>query len=495
MVSMKNAVGVCLGLALAGCSSSGTGPTITSFTATPTTLPTTGGSVTLAWTVGGATSLSINQGVGSVTPLTTGSTTAQVTATTTFTLSATNSGGTTTSTAQVNVAPAITVSGTVIDQFGTIAAGETILITSGTFSGSTVSAADGTFSIAHVPTPYTATVLDSGGTLAVQYIGLTRADPSLVDFATIAQTLTSTVSGGFTGGSFPEPAGNATAVLFASPQTNLESSHLSVPAAGSTFSGSVNWMGPTMTTGTLYALEAHTVSDFPADYPGYGTLPDVLLQDMGSISGRTIPMSPVTAGTLSGTITPAVGYTVAEKDLYLVVAPGSVMELLGDMSSSASFSYIAPAISGTSLTLLTSTTSASAGAAIVTTTGLTASSTGVEVNVPAPSTLTLPVDSATGVTTTTPFSWTNSTAVYLLVFTSTSGPSYYVFTTETTATLPDLSSAGLPLPASTVYSWELLSFGPNTSLDAAAVPGGIIALELMDGYIGESVKRSFTTGP
>jgi hypothetical protein len=498
MVSMRTAVvGVLTALALAGCSSSssGSGPTITSFTATPSTVPTAGGSVTLAWVVTGATTLSIDQGVGSVSPVTSGSATAQVTATTTFTLTATNSGGSSTSTAQVTVQAPITVAGTVVDRNGAIAAGESVLITSGTFSANTVSGADGTFSIAHVPTPYTATVLDSGGQAAVQYVGLTRTDPSLVDLITVPQTRSSMVAGNLTGGQFPESGEYDTTLRFFSPQTTLESSTGLSVATDGTFSGGVVWLGPTETTGTLYALQIHTPVLLPTDYPGYGTLPNVLLQDMGSISGKTIPMSPVTSGTLSGTVTMPAGFSVEENDLYLVVAPDQVILTVGDSMPTTSFSYTAPSISGTSLTMLTTVDGAALGAAIVTTTGLTASSTGVAVNVPSPSNLTLPVDSATGVTTTTPFSWTDSTAVYVVAFSSTSGPTYYVFTAATTATIPDLSAAGLPLPTSTSYSWQVLGFGPNTSVDAAAIPGGIVGLELTDGYIGESPTRSFTTGP
>ncbi len=93
------------GLVLPGCNcGSSTDPIISSFTATPANLPVDGGTVTLAWDVSGATSLSINQGVGAVTPLTSGSTTATVATSTTFTLSATDSTGTVTETAAVCVA-------------------------------------------------------------------------------------------------------------------------------------------------------------------------------------------------------------------------------------------------------------------------------------------------------------------------------------------------------------------------------------------------------
>ena len=85
-------------------------PTITSFTASPSSLPDAGGSVTLAWNVSGATALSIDNGVGSVTPLTSGTVTPTVTATTPFTLSATNGNGISVATASVCVAGLVTAS-------------------------------------------------------------------------------------------------------------------------------------------------------------------------------------------------------------------------------------------------------------------------------------------------------------------------------------------------------------------------------------------------
>ncbi len=74
-------------------------PVITGFTANPSTI-TPGQSATLQWTVTGATSVSIDQGVG---PVTATSQSVSPTTSTTYTLTATNSGGSVTSTAVVSV--------------------------------------------------------------------------------------------------------------------------------------------------------------------------------------------------------------------------------------------------------------------------------------------------------------------------------------------------------------------------------------------------------
>jgi hypothetical protein len=78
-------------------------PVLTSFTATPTTLPNGGGAVTLSWTASDANTLSIDHGIGNVSGQVSAS--VNVSATTTFTLTATNAIGTTTATTTVTVQP------------------------------------------------------------------------------------------------------------------------------------------------------------------------------------------------------------------------------------------------------------------------------------------------------------------------------------------------------------------------------------------------------
>jgi Carboxypeptidase regulatory-like domain len=486
--------------ALAACpggggSDAGSGPAITTFTATPNSLPTAGGPVTLAWAVTGAASLSIDHGVGAVTPLTSGSTSVQVTATTTFTLTATDSSGTSTQTAVVTVAAPITVSGTVTDEYGSPAPGQTVSITSGAFQGSAVSDANGAFSVAGVPTPYTATVLDSGGKYAVQYQGLTRADPSLFDPIVVSPPYSATVAGQLDGAAIPVPTGDRATVEFVSPQTGLANSSIAVPVSGN-FSGTVIWAGPTTTTGTLYALELHAVGGLPVDYPGYGTRSGVLLENMGTLSGQDVALSSVTTGTVSGTVTTPAGYAVTGKAMFFQPAANAVFGIVEDSSTSTSFSYTTPSISDATFTLVVTAQGTSGGSALVKKAGLAANESGVALTIPPAPMLSLPVNAATGVTVTTPFSWTSFTGVYLVIFSTGAGPSYAVFSAATTVTIPDLSSEGFPLPASAPFTWEVYGFGPTTSVDSLAVPGGFInLLYLLDGYTAVSQGRTFTTAP
>ncbi len=95
-------VGLLVGFACKGSTTpeTKTPPTISSFSASPTTIH-RGESSTLSWSVSGATSLTINQGVGTVTGTT--SKAVSPTETTTYTLTATNSDGTKTATCTVTI--------------------------------------------------------------------------------------------------------------------------------------------------------------------------------------------------------------------------------------------------------------------------------------------------------------------------------------------------------------------------------------------------------
>lgn len=90
-------------VSLSACNLFGSGPAITSFTATPSSI-TAGQSSQLAWAVdSSATTISINNGVGTVTSDTDDRVTVTPTATTQYTLTATNGSGTSTRNVTVTV--------------------------------------------------------------------------------------------------------------------------------------------------------------------------------------------------------------------------------------------------------------------------------------------------------------------------------------------------------------------------------------------------------
>ncbi len=91
-----------------------TNPTITSFTASPTSI-TSGGASTLTWTTTNATSITINNNAGSSLPVN-GNVSVSPTATTTYTLTATGASGTTPATATATVTVGSSTGGTGLNQ-------------------------------------------------------------------------------------------------------------------------------------------------------------------------------------------------------------------------------------------------------------------------------------------------------------------------------------------------------------------------------------------
>lgn len=506
----KLSYALALALVLVACTPGGGGgtkPTINSFTATPT-LPAGGGTTTLAWNVTGATSLSIDQGVGSVTPLTTGSTTKAITATTTFTLTATNAAGNVTATATTTVATVttITVSGKVIDFFGQGAAGLAVKIGSTTVT----TAGDGTFSIPNVTTPYDAAVINSASKIVNVYKGLTRPDPTLTAINVIGVTppKSATFSGNLSGGAgFPNPANHTTRVFFGSPETLQSVSSPAGPAYGLM---SAAWFGPDSTTGNVYALQWQfdPGTGLPVDYKGYGSTA-LSLSNGGSFAGVNVSLGSIAEDTISGSVTVPTGYTLNARRVNLKVAAGSGALLLSDSSAVSNYSYTTPRITGATVSLLAVATSGTkqsfgwkAGAAT--------NSSGVNIALsPAPS-LTVPVNNATGVTINTDFQTTGfSGGVNLFFFRHLAGsnPDIYVITTGTTTKIPDLSSVGLGLPTTGAvpYQWQIFGIAPFASADAAAGAGGFlkdyVKIALLgsgsgpdaDGGFGQSETFNFTT--
>jgi hypothetical protein len=129
-------------------------------------------------------------------------------------------------------------------------------------------------------------------------------------------------------------------------------------------------------------------------------------------------------------------------------------------------------------------------------TGQSPNASGVFLEIPSASTLIKPTNMATGVIPgATPFSWTTfAGGVYEFRASSASGPAFVVITAATNGVLPDLSDAGLPLPASTEYNWLIVGLAPVASTDLLAAPGGINTLTI-DLSVSESLTQSFITAP
>lgn len=418
---------------------------------------------------------------------------------TTVQLTATSGSLTASANITINPPPTLTVAGAVIGINLQPVASAPVVITSGSNSFSTTTNASGAFSVSGVTPPYDATVV--AGNQALVYQGLTRPDPTLVfvDFvpgAPRTATLSGTVSGG---AGFPQPANHLTRTAFASPEA-LDTATANT-TTGAYNMGTVSWYGPATTTGNIRALQWQfdPANNLPTDYKGYGEKLGVALSDGGTFASQNVSMSGVGEASISGSVALPAGYTLGSKRMAVGFADRSLIQLLSDPSASNSFTYNTPSLTGATIQMQVAAQNAAGTSVITTKPGLAVSATGVSLPLPAGSDLSLPPSGATGVNHSTTFSYTPfSGGVHLVVFNGPgTNPDYVVVTAAASTRIPNLSSVGLGLPASTTYSWRVIGLAPLATVDAAAGPGGWLATYLgtVEGSLSFSATRPFTTAP
>ena len=394
----------------------------------------------------------------------------------------------------------ITVTGKVIGTNKQPQSGVPIIVV-GTTIPSVNTDANGSFTIANVTTPYTIAVVDAANKQSLIYRGLTRSDPTLVwlNLAIGTQHSASLTGNIFPSGNYPEPSGTRSRVAFGSPEGASSSG---VNATTGAYSVSVGWYGPTTTTGTLYALQwtYNTSTSLPTGYNGYGARSGIALLDATTNPNGNDTMSAVSTATLAGNVTVASGYTLAQKSLSVIFANNAAISLFTDASAAAAFSYTTPSITGATM-YLTAIATKAPNVSYAFKVGLAPGASGVAVTLPPSPELSLPIDATTGVTNHSLFSWTSvPNSVHLLVLNPGGGsPRYIVLTTAAADSIPNMSTAGLGLPTSVSYSWQVYAFGPFANADAAAGPagflGGYVGVAASDAFTSWSGMRTFTTAP
>ena len=394
----------------------------------------------------------------------------------------------------------ITVNGTVLLDDGTPLAGAPVRINPGAHAATT--AANGTFSISGVTTPYDASAIHVLGKVAVVYVGLTRTNPTLVipTRGFVPFTRDATISG-----SVEATTGcNATATCvnwlgFGSTVTS--GLGIFFPITG--YSISLGWDGVTSFQGTLHLLQASTDPISTTTSYWYGAKTGVTVTNGGNTVENWGPASvtALPAATLGGTGTVASGYTIQGASVSLVL-PNVTIPATSCNSAPApgcapgAFTADVPNVAGTTLSGSVAAQGPNGELVVVSRTGGVANGTGFDFAIQAAPSLQAPTNNTTGVTTATAFSWTAFTGgVHTVIFDPvvTTEPQYYVYTAGTSTTIPDLGavSAAVALPAGAAYTWDVTGFAPIASIDAwAGASGPPIANPFS---AGTSQKFGFTT--
>jgi hypothetical protein len=393
----------------------------------------------------------------------------------------------------------ITVAGKVTDVFGGPLANVVAKI--GTQVVNTN--AQGQFSIPNVTTPYDVKVVQSATSRGYLFKGLTRADPNLqlVDFGAFLGTKTATINGQLSGGAgFPNPANHRTVVTFGAPE-----GFGSTSPAGPAYTVNASWSGNDVVNGNLHALqwEYNPATNAPINYKGYATKAQSLTNG-GTINSPTSDLvlsSGVAQTDLSGTVTLPSGYTLGSNRHYADWGTNQSAFLFAN--NATSFSYKTPNVSNT-MTITSTANNPAVGTAYANKTGLAPNATNVSLSVPEASPLSLPINAATGISTTTVFNWTAFSGGVHIVFFNGPTQDYYVVTQANSTTIPDFSAEGLGLPAAANFSWQVVGMAPFATVDAATGPTGPLTDLIKsifniapesDGSYMVSLTRTFTTTP
>ncbi|MDF2697875.1 MAG: hypothetical protein K0S65_6258 [Labilithrix sp.] len=397
--------------------------------------------------------------------------------------------------------PTISVHGKVLDSGNTPLAGVPVLIGSHPLALTDTS---GQFTVPNVSPPYTATVLLSSSKAVVVYEGLSRPDPKIVALASATLPRNAGVQGTLAGGSgYPEAALTRTFVQLAAPGV-----YGSTPGPSSSGENifilppdCISWTGPTTIQGTLHALQfTHAAANNfkPIDYKGYGALADVTLTHGENEIAIPITLGPIGKVTFRATATMPPDYAVTDKRPQLVAGGRVIRSLPSDNQPGPDIDYPLPTISSTTVKLTVAAENASTGATSTTTqSGLALDAQNATIGILPSPTLVLPVDKATGVNESTPFSWTRlDDGVHMLVLAAGPGhPQYQIVTSATEAHLPELTSAGIQLPPATTYQWLVAAYAPFASVDAYAGSDIADRDNAPALYDARSGMRSFTTAP
>jgi hypothetical protein len=372
---------------------------------------------------------------------------------------------------------------------------------------SVTSGAGGVFTFANVTPPYdlyTFATYTCGSVSrpTVNYFDdLTRSDPT-VSAATscpplalcgiIAPCPSASISGMKTG-----VGDNTSPVVFAWSEGSFNSGVLNT---NGTFTGNASWTTGNTSTGYLHALQfTRKANGAPNTFLGYARAQAALTSGQAA-TNVTLNFNTVgSTGTISGSVNQPAGYPAP--DVSLLQEFGNAQKSLWDATTSAidaSFPVVSTA-GGSSLKVVAHLNDGVVDNYSYYIHPLTASAT-VNVTMPEAALLSTPAQSATGVTTTTPFTWTAPNGVISEVTATSSGTNpvaYSIFTTHQEVTLPSVPE--LPLPAGRSFTWRVNGYGPNSDINASAGVNELPNLFFGSYYTGmpfaytQSNVRSFTT--
>ncbi|MBX3205756.1 MAG: hypothetical protein KF764_11855 [Labilithrix sp.] len=352
--------------------------------------------------------------------------------------------------------PMSTITGLVIDELGRPRANVAVRIG----SAATTTSGDGSFILSAAPRYDLEVVQSRGATGKIVTVvrGLSTRSPALqvpsTETAKVNHNVTVSIQG--PQGGIVTQSERVTAVFVPKPTSGAGPAVRTING-GISVDSSVSWPGNSPNVGTVYALR-YTVGPgghFVTGIAGAGAAGYELV-DSGPAKTIRITMDSATAtGKLTGTITPG-GNTLTTMFLHYRVA-GTLASMSFSDSTFAgnAFDLLLPKLPDYSGALMVAGTTPSAGIARAWRVGLTPDTNGIALSLPPDFNALTPTPNATGIDSTTAFTWPAiSAAGYVMqmncppISVQNPEPTYAltILTTNTTTTLPDTTGLGAPLP-------------------------------------------------
>ncbi|HYP99100.1 MAG TPA: hypothetical protein VER96_10515 [Polyangiaceae bacterium] len=375
-----------------------------------------------------------------------------------------------------------TVTGHVIDYWGHQLSGIPVEI-----GGTKVTTdAQGAFTIPNVAAQYDASLIvkvaDTAETAGWVFQGLTRRDPTLqvyLDLVSHSQYLD--VEGG--AGLTTALTGSRTfSVAVAGPDGQDEFKDVK---PDNFTEGHPSWRGPTTTQETAYGLVWQPdANGLPSSYVAFDSKTLALNSGSSSNALVTFDMTPgtINASAISGTVTPG-GSSERENWAFVQFPTNAAITVARDKTGANTFSYLAPALTGSSMVFCATEGDAyTGGYALVHKDGLAPGTTGITAKLPLPASglAVSPAADSTKVSSTTVFSFqpgTGSTGPFLLEFDNLDASSMehlLIVTAKTSFTLPKVVNDTYALLPGQKYYWRVQTHGVFANVDAMAGTTGYL---------------------
>ncbi|MDI6766284.1 MAG: carboxypeptidase-like regulatory domain-containing protein [Bacteroidota bacterium] len=354
---------------------------------------------------------------------------------------------------------------------------------------------NGAFSIPNVMPPYDIAAIYSAQKSVTIYKGLHRPDPKLrIEYTWLLPPPIAVF--GWIKGNVPISYGK-TRVFFVNGTDYWETE---ADWTTGEYTIHLNTFSITSDTlsGKLYVLRYTAGADGnPLAFDGYG-VKNLTITAGDTSKGNNFSNTDLTDPTetnITGSVVKPQNVTSYNLGLYAIFDSTYFYISSKSYATSDAFAFTVPVISGVKFAIAISPNPFYA-AGWFRKTNIESGTSNVILKLESPPRLTTPADNTTNVDTSTIFTWTQGggEGVNVVKYFNQNiweGPSYYIYTTASNISIPNLSAYGLGLPRDTNYVWLVSRYYPVSSIDNAASDTFLKILRDRRSDFGESHSGRF----